>query len=298
MRIVERPDLRARTTLRLGGVGLAELILREERDFDLLPAQLDRIGGVPVAWGMGSNILARDGELPLTLISMEPAGEPVIVSEEGGRVAIRVGGGKRLSGLISWCAKAGLTGLEPLTGIPGSVGGAVRMNAGSFGREMAEVMTRVRIWTRDGGLRWVGPEDWLCGYRTFQVRGVEAEWMAAEVELALARSAPNQVRARIAEIYARKKAAQPVAAKTCGCVFKNPPVGRPAGWLLEQSGYRGQRLGGVGFSDKHANFLVHYGGGTSSQALELIGTASEQVLKEHGIGLEMEVKVYPCQRPA
>jgi UDP-N-acetylmuramate dehydrogenase len=294
MEIVERPHLGARTTLRLGGVGLAELILREEKDFDLLAGRLDRVGGTPVAWGRGSNILARDGEHPLTLISMEPAGEPEIVFMDEERMRVRIWGGLRLSKLISWCAKLGLSGLEPLAGIPGSVGGAVRMNAGSFGREMAEVLTCVRIWTKGGGLRWIDPGGWLCGYRSFQVQGAGEPWLVAGAEVELLREGPARVRTRIAETYGRKKGAQPVATRTCGCVFKNPDTGRPAGWLLDQAGYRGKRLGGVGFSEMHANFLVHHGDGTASQALELIGMAGEQVMRSFGIPLEMEVKVYPC----
>jgi UDP-N-acetylmuramate dehydrogenase len=298
MLIIARPDLRARTTLRLGGVGLAELVLSEVEDYDLLAGELDRTGGTPVVWGRGSNILARDGEHPLTLISMDSSDEPAIAFEDTRSMRIKVSGGGRLSGLISWCARVGLGGLEPLTGIPGSVGGAVRMNAGSFGREMGEVLTRVRIWTRDEGLRWIGPEDWLSGYRSFQVHGAKEPWMVAEAEFELVRTEPARVRTLIGEAYRRKKSGQPVAARTCGCVFKNPESGRPAGWLLDQAGYRGKRLGGVGFSEMHANFLVHHGRGTASQAIELIGTARERVLSEFGIALEMEVKVYPCLQPA
>ena len=293
MRVVEQPNLGKRTTLGLGGVGLAELVLGKEEEFDRLSEALDRFGGTPVVWGRGSNILARDGVHSLTLISLEAAGTPEIVSEGESGARVRVRGGQRLSGLLAWSAKAGLSGLEPLAGIPGSVGGAVRMNAGSFGREMADLLCRVRIWTRKGGLRWIEREGFSCGYRSFALQGAEDPWVVAEAELELTRVEPERVRAAIAQSYGRKKAAQPVAARTCGCAFKNPAQGKPAGWLLEQAGFRGRRLGGVGFSERHANFLIHHGQGTASQALELIGMAREQVLREFGVELETEVKVYP-----
>jgi UDP-N-acetylmuramate dehydrogenase len=293
MRIVENPNLGARTTLRLGGTGVAELILKDEQDFDLLTSQFARFGGIPVAWGRGSNILAKDGEQPMTLVSLDEGAQPRAEIREGGCVRVRVPGGMRLSGLLAWCARTGLGGLEPLSGIPGSVGGAVRMNAGSFGREMAQVLTRVRVWTADRGLRWIDREEWRSGYRCFHVPGVEGLWLVAEAELELIQLSPDQVRRGIVETYARKKAAQPVATRTCGCVFKNPETGPPAGWLLDQSGFKGMRLGGVGFSGQHANFLVHHGGGSAGQALELIEAAREKVAREHGVDLELEVRIYP-----
>jgi UDP-N-acetylmuramate dehydrogenase len=294
MRIVEKPNLGARTTLRLGGTGVAELILEDERDFDLLAGRIERIGASPVAWGRGSNILALDGEQPVTLVSLDEEKRPEVVSRDNERVRVRVPGGMRLSGLLAWCAGSGFGGLEPLAGIPGSVGGAVRMNAGSFGREMADVLTRVRVWTANQGLRWVDRQEWRSGYRSFHVPGVEGLWVVTEAELELEPLSPGQVRRGIGETYSRKKAAQPVATRTCGCVFKNPESGRPAGWLLEQSGFKGRQLGGVGFSAQHANFLVHHGGGSAGQALELIEAAREKVAREHGVKLELEVRIYPC----
>jgi UDP-N-acetylmuramate dehydrogenase len=294
MRIVEKPDLGARTTLRLGGTGVAELILEGERDFDLLAGRIERIGASPVAWGRGSNILALDGEQPLTLIGLDEGKQPKIEARDVEGARVRVPGGMRLSGLLAWCARAGLGGLEPLAGIPGSVGGAVRMNAGSFGREMADLLTRVRIWTAQEGLRWIDRPEWRSGYRSFHVPGAEGLWVVAEAELELEPLSPDQVRRGIGETYARKKAAQPVATRTCGCVFKNPESGRPAGWLLDQAGFKGRRLGGVGFSAQHANFLVHHGGGSAGQALELIEAAREKVAREHGVKLELEVRIYPC----
>jgi len=184
----------------------------------------------------------------------------------------------------------GLSGLEGLAGIPGTVGGAVAMNAGSYGRETAEVLSRVRLWDAAGGLRWIGPAQWKAQYRGFVPTGCVAPWLVLEAELVLTVATPEVVRAAIDANLAKKKATQPVSAATCGCVFKNPE-GASAGKMLDELGFRGRSLGGVCFSAMHANFLVNEGNGTAKAALELIAMAREAVLGRFGVELELEVKV-------
>jgi UDP-N-acetylmuramate dehydrogenase len=294
MQIVREPNLSKRTTLRLGGQGMAELLLETARDFDRLQGELEREGGIPISWGQGSNILARDGDQPLVLVTPVLRGPRVEKSSEE-TVLVRSGAGVRMAGLLSWCAGQGLSGLEKLAGIPGNLGGAVGMNAGSFGVQMSDALSRVRVWTQADGLVWLNPEEWQTGYRSFSLPGRSGFYVIAEVELELAKAAPDMVRKTLRETYFRKKQAQPVATKTCGCVFKNPPGEKPAGWLLEQSGFKGKSNGGVSFSEMHANFLVHTGEGTSGQALELIEEARDSVRQNFGIELELEVKVVPCR---
>ena len=135
MREMPAPFLAPRTTLRVGGTAIAELILERSEDLYLLPDRLKVLGGTPLVLGAGSNILAQDGELPLVLIRPFFSDGPVIVGEHEGKVLVRAGAGVPMARLLRFCAVNGLSGLEGLVGIPGSVGGAVAMNAGSHGTE-------------------------------------------------------------------------------------------------------------------------------------------------------------------
>lgn len=292
MRIVDFPDLSRRTTLRMGGTGLAEIILEKERDFDFLSKELPKIGGIPLGWGQGSNILPKDGRQPLVLISPYRSG-PTVKKKTAESVLVRASGGVRMAGLLRWCAGQGFSGLENMAGIPGTLGGAVRMNAGSFGTQTSDLLQRVRIWTEETGLIWVDKVQWTAGYRRFLLPEVKGFFLVVEAELRLGRGDPVRIKEDLRRTYFQKKGSQPVAARTCGCVFKNPTEGEPAGRLLEQAGFRGKSRGGAGFSDKHANFLVNAGGGTSSQALELIEEAREAVQARFGTELELELKVVP-----
>jgi UDP-N-acetylmuramate dehydrogenase len=295
MKISDRPVLSACSTLKLGGTGLAEVSLESEADFEALPGILARLGGNPMVLGQGSNVLFSDGEFPLVLVRVPRSRNPLVMGSSENGVLLRVAGGMRLPGLLGWASNRGLTGLENLAGIPGSIGGAVAMNAGSFGREFGDVVRRVRLWTPDRGLFWVEKEACEWGYRRFYVPQMPGWFIVTEVELELFHVDRNLVRELMTQTYERKKKSQPVSAWTCGCVFKNPPEDHPAGWLLEQAGFRGRRLGGVGLSEMHANFLVHYGEGTASQALELLNEAKQAVTKGFGVDLHFEVKVVSCQ---
>ena len=202
---------------------------------------------------------------------------------------VRCAAGVRLPKLVAWCAARGLSGLEGMAGIPGAVGGAVAMNAGSYGVSMGDVLTRARLWSADSGAVWLTREALTCGYRHFDP-GLSAPWLVLGCELRLTRTEPDIVREAIKANLQRKKATQPITQATAGCVFKNPE-GVSAGKLLDEAGFKGRRMGGVGFSELHANFLVHHGGGSATQALELLETARETVRERTGIRLELEVKV-------
>lgn len=270
-----------------------------------------------LALGWGSNLLALDADLALVVVSLA-GGEPEIVGDleegapepglpgaaqngrEGVLQRVRVPGGVMLPKLISWAAARGLSGLEGLAGIPCTVGGAVAMNAGSYGRQMADLLARVRLWTPAAGLAWSGPEGWTAGYRHFRPLGLGALaetanlWLAVEAELLLSVADPAQVQAAVQDVLARKKATQPVGAATCGCVFKNPVLDgatASAGKLLDACGFKGKHLGGMAFSAMHANFLVNENRGTARAALELIDQARQAVAARFGVNLELEVRV-------
>lgn len=289
IRITRDPSLAERTTLRLGGRARAEAAVTAEGGLYVLDSFLGQEGAAPLALGAGSNILARDTDLPLVLVRPLNAATPGYVDRDGRRVLVRVQAGMRLPGLLAWAARMGLSGLEGLTGIPGSVGGSLAMNAGSFGMELGGLLSRVRLWTPGQGLAWRQAGDLTLGYRHFDP-GLPGFFMVWEAEFWLTAADPREVRRAMAEVYARKKAVQPVTARTCGCVFKNPE-GQSAGRLLDQSGFRGRREGRMELSAMHANFLVNLGGGTAAQALTLIESARAAVRAAFGVRLETEVRI-------
>lgn len=281
----QRPLLKELTTLGLGGAALAEAVLRAEADLDGLGRFLSESGGRPFVLGRGSNLLAEDHDLDLVLLAVRNAGTP---ERAGG--ALRCGAGTWLPSLLKFCEENGLSGLEALAGIPGSVGGAVAMNAGSYGTEIKDALKRIRLWTPQRGLFWVEARDCSFGYRRFGPPEGTGRPLVWEAEFALAPAEPGAVRAKVRETLEKKKASQPIAARSAGCVFKNPP-GQSAGRLLDEAGFKGRRLGNMGFSELHANFLVNLGGGRSAEALELLESARAAVLARSGTRLELEVIV-------
>ena len=290
IKVLPGPRMSERTTLRLGGTARAEVRIGSERDLDELPAVLEKTGARPLVLGWGSNLLARDGDLPVVLVGVPEAPKPKVVHESGDTVTVLTGAGMRLPVLLAWCARHGLWGMQGLAGIPGGVGGAVAMNAGSFGCDMSQVVSRVQIFSPCCGLRWVGRDDVRMGYRFFAPRTYDDYFIVLGAELTLRRVEPEAVKAHSDECMAKKKATQPIGAHTAGCVFKNP-VGDAAGRLLDAAGFKGRRVGGMAFSEMHANFLVNEGGGTSAEAFELIETARAEVAERFGVDLELEVKV-------
>ncbi|XXJ21039.1 UDP-N-acetylmuramate dehydrogenase [Desulfovibrio caledoniensis] len=290
LELTANPLLSQRTTLRLGGPAVVEAVVREAADLDELSAFLTRETLPPFVLGAGSNLLAGDEPLELALVRVADCPGPERVERDGEAIIVRCGAGARLPGLLGWAQKAGFTGLEGLTGIPGTVGGAVAMNAGSYGVEIGDLVTRVRVWSPTGGLAWVDRSQCDFGYRHFSPAQVPGKCLVWEVELTLGESDPKGVRRAMRDVYEKKKATQPVTARTAGCVFKNPPE-KSAGRLLDEAGLKGVRLGHMAFSDMHANFLVNLGGGKAADALELMDMGRQRVEEQFGITLEPEVIV-------
>jgi len=288
LQLIPDPSLAERTTLRLGGHAEVEAVVREASDLDELGGFLTSHTLRPFVIGRGSNLLARDGRCDIALIRAAGQPGPVRVERLGERLVVRCGAALALPGLLGWAQRGGLTGLEGLTGIPGTVGGAVAMNAGSYGVEFGQRISRVRLWSPSGGLTWVEAQRCSFGYRRFSVPDLPAGRLVWEVEIVLDPSTPHAVRQAMREVYGKKRATQPVTARSAGCVFKNPE-GDSAGRLLDRAGMKGMRRGHMAFSDMHANFLINLGGGTSAQALELIELGREAVKARFGVTLETEV---------
>ncbi len=283
-----KPSLAKLTTLGLGGTAEVELTVRKPEDLEELAKVLMNGQLRPFMLGRGSNLLCPDGHHDLALVRVASPAAPDRVEEKNGRLIFRAGAGMSLPGVLGWAQKAGLSGLENLAGIPGSVGGAIAMNAGSYGTEIKDVTTRVRLWTPAQGLFWKGASECHWGYRHFDPDITLGKFMIWEVEMALEETSSDAVKKAMKATYDKKRETQPVTARSAGCIFKNPE-GHSAGLLLDKAGFRGKDLGGVGFSELHANFLVNHGNGTSAQAVELIRQAQEAVRDQFDVNLETEV---------
>ncbi|MDR3357818.1 MAG: UDP-N-acetylmuramate dehydrogenase [Desulfovibrio sp.] len=293
MREIPEPALSGRTTLRLGGSAIAELILETSHDLEMLPERLRRLGGSPLILGAGSNILARDGQLPLVLVRPRYTHGPGTVSGRGDKVFVRVGAGVPLSRFLRFCLKNGFSGLEGLVGIPGSMGGCIAMNAGSFGTETAKHLYDVTVLV-DQHIKTVPVADVGFGYRNFSIPGGENNFIILEATFVLTKSKRDVIGNRMFHNFFEKKSKQPLNARSAGCIFKNPAPRTPAGRLLEEAGFKGKRRGGVSFSSLHANFLINEGNGNASAALDMIEEARAAVRQRFGIELTPEVRIVPC----
>ncbi|MBI9109728.1 UDP-N-acetylmuramate dehydrogenase [Maridesulfovibrio ferrireducens] len=286
LELLHEPKMADLTSLGIGGTARALAKVRDEAGLDELAFFHEKEAAGLIAIGEGSNMLAADGKLNIAFVHMALAkkNEPEISG-----LTVRVSADTRLPGLLAFLIRNGLSGMEGLAGIPGSVGGSIAMNAGSYGTDMAASVTRVRLWTPSKGLFWKNADEMNFGYRHFSPETGEFTFIW-EAEFLLNRSFEAVVKSKVQEVFSKKKSSQPVLEKTAGCVFKNPE-GYSAGKLLDDAGFKGKTLGGMAFSEMHANFLVNKGQGTGAEALELLDMATEAVNNKFGITLETEVIV-------
>lgn len=288
----DAPTMARRTTLRLGGQVRGEVMLTDPLAADALPGIADRLGGRLVSLGAGSNILAGDGPLSLVLVRNGMPPDITMLEDDGETTVVRASSSAKLPVLLGRAAEADLAGLEGLTGIPGSVGGAVAMNAGSYGQCVADTLRALDVVTDRGEVRRFMRNEVEFGYRSMSIPGLGGWWMVLAAEFALSRDAAGVVSARARECMEKKRSTQPVTVASAGCVFKNPAPDNPAGKLLDAAGFKGKRLGGMAFSNMHANFMVNEGAGTSAEALDLMALAKHTVFTRYGIILEAEVTLW------
>ncbi len=263
--------------------GAAERLF-EPADRDDLAAFLAALpAAVPVlALGLGSNLIVRDGGVPGVVVRLGKAFAGVTVAGE----LVRVGAGAPGIAVASAARDAGLAGLEFLRGIPGTAGGAVRMNAGAYDREVADSLVEATVVRRDGRIETLAAGDLGFSYRHSALPAGDI------VVAAVFRGRPGDRAAITAEmdrIAAEREAAQPLRSRTGGSTFKNPP-GQKAWALVDAAGCRGLRLGGAQVSEKHTNFLINSGDATSAD-IEALGEAVRaRVLAQSGVALEWEIE--------
>jgi UDP-N-acetylenolpyruvoylglucosamine reductase len=255
-----------------------------------------RAAGEPIAVvGSGSNLLVADDGFGGLAVKLDGALARI---ERTGERGLECGGGARLPAVAARAAQAGLAGIEFGVNIPGTVGGAVRMNANAYGGELARTLEWVLIATA-GGLERRAPERLGFGYRRSNLGSAEIVVRAA---FALSADDPAAVKARLAALRAQRHEAQPQGIKTFGSTFKNPgdsdprAAGRTAGLLLAAAGCNGLTVGGARFAPKHANFVENTGTASTAEIVALMAVGRGRVLERFGVTLEPEVQTLGAVR--
>ena len=236
--------------------------------------------------GRGSNVLFADEGFEGAVISVGKSISQIVVDVPAGRVCAQAGA--RLADVCRAAADSGLAGLEFAFGIPGTVGGAVYMNAGAYGGEMCDVLESVTFVDETGAAQILPASELRLGYRTSVFS--QRDWCIIGAVLRLAEDDPDAIRARMTEYAKRRADKQPLDLPSAGSTFKRPE-GAYAGALIEQCGLRGFAVGGAAVSEKHCGFVVNKGGATCADVIELTDRITQIVREKTGYVLEKEIRV-------
>ncbi|MEM6334090.1 MAG: FAD-binding protein [Planctomycetota bacterium] len=293
------------------GVGGAAALWVEPGDEAELAATVRACAAAGCPWwvmGSGANLLVRDAGVDGVVIGLTGAGWRAVAGLDGeagagGEVEVRAGAGADLMKLVLETARAGLEGLEGVAGVPATVGGAVRMNAGGAYGEVGSAVRRVRVMYADGEAGWLGRESLRFTYR----KGDVGAPLIVEVAFGLGRGDAGELVRRVKEVFAYKKASQPMGESSAGCAFRNPVEadgvpeevkGWGAGKLIDRAGLKGLRVGCASVSEVHANFIAvdkearGEGGGKADDVVALMGRVAEAVEGRFGVRLVREVVVW------
>jgi len=270
------------TWFRVGGP--AEVLYRPAEAEDLAVFLTRRPQDVPVTvLGVGSNVLVRDGGISGVVIRLGRAFAKVSIEGD----FVRAGASTPDVSVALAARDAGVGGLEFLRGVPGTIGGALRMNAGAYGREIADVLVEAKAIRLDGVERTFRADEFGFAYRHSEIG---EEWIFTEALLRGQRDDPEAISARMAEISEARVESQPVKSRTGGSTFKNPP-GQKAWELIDRVGCRGLRIGGAHISEQHCNFLINDGDARAAD-LEALGEEARQRVKQAtGVDLEWEIRI-------
>jgi UDP-N-acetylmuramate dehydrogenase len=260
--------------------------------FPKSPSELRRLCGIlndfNLRWlvlGNGTNILAEDGPLDLVVVKTHGGLEEISISGDN---EITAESGVLLSRLGIFALEQGLSGLEFAHGIPGTLGGAVAMNAGAYGGEMKDVVVRTTAFGRWSSVYEVSGEDHGFFYR--RSRFSDTDDVILSSVLRLKKGKPDEIRARMEELSLKRRESQPLSLPSAGSAFKRPKGGYAAA-LIEQAGLKGYAAGGASVSEKHAGFVVSNGNACFSDVMAVMDHVREEVFRQFGVELEPEVKI-------
>jgi UDP-N-acetylmuramate dehydrogenase len=271
------------TTYGIGGPAAAYVIPADRHDLATV-LRYARQEGIPVTCvGSGSNLLVADQGFDGIVITL---GKSFTRLEFHG-THVYAEAGVMLGHLVRLAARRNLAGLESMIGVPGTIGGALVMNAGAFGGEISNYLTAVEVMTLAGETKTYPAEAITFGYRHSSFADDEII-LAAEFDLV--RSTPETIKKRLAEASRGRKSTQPLRFRSAGSVFKNPRADLAAGYLIDRAGLKGTRIGAAEISPHHANFFINHGQATAADVVQLIRLARERVQAQFGIRLELEIK--------
>lgn len=283
--VLEHEPMARHTTMRVGGP--AEILFSPASEGELLFAvrEAKRAGAPFRIIGNGSNLLVLDGGLPGLTIRLGEAFSKISV--DGNQ--IRAQAGALLSRVAAAARDASLTGLEFASGIPGSAGGGMAMNAGAYGGQLSDVFEGCRALDPETGIiSALGPAEMALGYR--ESAALSRGLIVTEAAFRLTVGEKTAIQAKMDDLSARRREKQPLNLPSAGSTFKRPE-GYFAGALIEQAGLKGLRVGGACVSEKHAGFVVNDRGATAKDVLDLIRLVQARVLEHSGVRLETEVRI-------
>jgi UDP-N-acetylmuramate dehydrogenase len=283
--------LAAHTSFRIGGPADALVTPADREDLVALLREVRAKKLDAVVLGSGCNLLVRDGGFRGVVISLRNLNAIAITREYrsvGGAYAVLIAeAGVSLARLLSFALEKGLTGMEFAAGIPGTVGGALCMNAGTAQGEMGDVVDSVTLLSPEGETVLRHRDEMAFGYRT---ASVPAGHVILDAKVILRFGDKDRIRSHVKEIIEKRKARQPLGLPNAGSVFKNP-LDEAAGRLIESAGLKGLTIGRAQVSEKHANFIVNLGGATAADVIRLMETVKERVLEVHKVRLEPEIRI-------
>ena len=282
-KVLVKEPMASHTTFKIGGP--ADYFVKPETVEELAAVlKLCKEGNVPYfILGNGSNLLVGDKGFRGVVIQLYKNFDGMTI--EGTTVTAKAGA--MLVRVAKESGKAGLTGLEFASGIPGTIGGAMVMNAGAYGGEMKDVVTAVTVLTKDGEIKKLSGEEMNFRYRGSVVE--DEDYIVLEAVMELKEGNLEEIQARMAELTVQRKTKQPIEFPSAGSTFKRPE-GYFAGKLIQDAGLRGFQVGGAQVSEKHCGFVINAGGATAADVMSLMQQVSDKVNEEFGVTLEPEVK--------
>jgi len=238
--------------------------------------------------GQGANLLISDKGLNAAVIKLDnDAFKGVRIDKN----TVTLGAGTSLSFAIQETIKAGLSGMEALVGVPGSLGGAVKMNAGGRFGDIGTLISQVEVVDTSGTASWREKPELTFDYRSTNIH----DQIITEAQVELTPDDPNRILSRMRETWILKKTSQPLNLKSAGCVFKNPGGDQPAGMRIDRAGLKGTTVGGAIVSERHANFIVNQDTATFENVMELINLIKKTVYEKNGVELELEIEIWQDQ---
>ena len=280
--VYQQEPMKKHTTFRVGGS--ADLyVCPKKQELPVILGLAKKKGLAVTVIGNGSNLLVGDKGIRGLVIEV---GAQMNAVEVQGNI-LRARAGALLSQVAAKAAAAGLGGMEFAAGIPGSMGGAVTMNAGAYGGEMKDVIKEVTVLTREGEIRTLQAEELAMGYRTSAIK--EAGYIVLSAVLSLEKGDKEQIKARMQELAGMRSSKQPLQYPSAGSTFKRPE-GYFAGKLIMDSGLRGYQVGGAQVSEKHCGFVINTGNATARDVRNLMADVQRIVEEKYGVKLEPEVK--------